>query len=191
MARESLRNNIVEAATTVFHRAGFNGCTVEDITNAAGAPKGSFYNHFKSKEQLLLASMERYSEAAGHVEILTDTSSPPLKRLKKYFDLLGADFARSSCERGCLFGNLAAEIADHNPGVRDKLGAIFASWVDLLADVVRQGQRAGEIGSSRDARSLAGFILSAWEGTLLRVRATRDESLLKEFHRVVFGELLQ
>jgi TetR/AcrR family transcriptional repressor of nem operon len=191
MARESLRENIVNAATTVFHRAGFNGCTVEDITNAAGAPKGSFYNHFKSKEQLLLTAMERYSAAAGHIEILADESTPPLKRLRKYFDRLVADFSQSSYERGCLYGNLAAEIADHNDEVRDKLGAIFTTWVDLIADVVRQAQRAGEVSSSRDAHTLGGFILSAWQGTLLRVRATRDMSLLKEFQRVVFADLLK
>jgi TetR/AcrR family transcriptional repressor of nem operon len=190
MARESLRQDIVEAATTVFHRAGFNGCTVEDITKAAGAPKGSFYNHFKSKEQLLLASMDRYREA-GHLEVLADASTPPLKRLKKYFDLLAADFADSSFERGCLFGNLAAEIADQNHDVREKLGVLFAAWVDAIANVVRQAQRAGEISSSRDARSLAGFVLSAWQGTMLRVRATRDTAPLKEFHRIVFGDLLQ
>src|SRR5215475_5768724 len=99
MARESLRQNLVEAATTVFHKSGFNGCTVEDITNAAGAPKGSFYNHFKSKEQLLLASMEHYSQA-GHIEILADEAMPPVKRLKKYFERLATDFADSSYERG-------------------------------------------------------------------------------------------
>jgi TetR/AcrR family transcriptional regulator, transcriptional repressor for nem operon len=190
MARQSLRENIVEAATTVFHRAGFNGCTVEDITVAAGVPKGSFYNHFKSKEHLLLESMDRYG-ASGHLEILADAKTPPLKRLKKYFDALAAEFADSQYERGCLYGNLAAEIADHNHDVREKLGAVFAAWVDMLADVLRQAQRAGEISSSRDARTLAGFILSAWEGTLLRVRATRDMGLLKEFHRVVFGDLLK
>jgi TetR/AcrR family transcriptional repressor of nem operon len=191
MARESLRQNIVEAATTLFHRTSFNGCTIEDITNAAGAPKGSFCNHFKSKEQLLLASMDRYSSESGHVEILLDEGTPPLKRLKKYFDSLAADFAESSHQRGCLFGNLAAEVADQNQEVREKLGAVFAAWVDLLADVVRQAQRAGDVSASRDARTIAGFILSGWQGTLLRVRATRDASLVKEFHRVVFSDLLK
>lgn len=189
MARQSLRENIVTAGTTVFHRAGFNGCTIDDITRAAEVPKGSFYNHFKSKEQLLLVAMERYG-AAGHLELLTDESTPPIKRLKRYFEQLAADFAASGYDGGCLYGNLAAEVADHQPEVRDKLGAVFASWVDQLADVVRQAQRAGEIASTRDARALAGFILSAWEGTLLRVRATRDTGLLKEFQRVVFGDLL-
>jgi TetR/AcrR family transcriptional repressor of nem operon len=191
MPRPSARGKIVEAGTELFHRTGFNGSAVEDITNAAGVPKGSFYNHFKTKEQLLLASMDRYAVEAGHTEILTDPQIPPMRRLKKYFDRLGADFAESNYERGCLYGNLAAEIADHKPGVREKLGAVFSAWVELIADVVRQGQRSGEIRATRDSRTLAGFILSAWQGTLLRVRATRDKELLKEFHRVVFGELLK
>ena len=36
----------------MFHTRGFNGCSVQDIVDAAGVPKGSFYNHFDSKEAL-------------------------------------------------------------------------------------------------------------------------------------------
>jgi len=43
----------------------------------------------------------------------------------------------------------------------------------------------------RHAKSLAGFILSAWQGTLLRVRATRDREPLKEFQRMLFNVLLK
>jgi TetR/AcrR family transcriptional repressor of nem operon len=190
MARPSLRNKIVEAGTAQFHSTGFNGCSVEDITRAAGVPKGSFYNHFKSKEELLLVAMDHHAPS-GRTEVLADGRIPPLKRLKKYFDLLAADFEASGYEKGCLYGNLASEIADHSPEVQEKLGGVFSAWVDLIADVVREGQSAKEIGSTRDARSLAGFILSAWQGTLLRVRATRDADLLKEFQRVLFGALLK
>jgi len=68
---------------------------------------------------------------------------------------------------------------------------VFSAWVELLASVVREAQSSNEISSSRDAKSLAGFILSAWQGTLLRVRATRDPEPLKEFQRMLFNVLLK
>src|SRR5258706_3284035 len=139
MPRPSTREKIIEAGTALFHRTGFNGCAVEDITNAAGVPKGSFYSHFKSKELLLLESMDRYL-VAGNLDRLADRSTPPLRRLKKYFEALGADFAGSNYQGGCLYGNLASEVADHSPEVRAKLGKIFTDWVDLVASVIREGQ---------------------------------------------------
>ena len=190
MPRPSAREKIVEAGTDVFHRVGFYGCSVEDITKTAGVPKGSFYNHFESKEDLLVESLDRYVEGGPH-GILTNRSVPPVKRLKRYFELLAADFVKSNYQRGCMIGNLSGELADHSPKVQAKLGAIFEGWAASLTDIVKEGQASGEISSSLDAATLAGFLLSAWEGTLLRVRATRDEALLKQFQRATFDSLLK
>ncbi len=190
MPRPSAREKIVEAGTDTFHRVGFHGCSVEDITSAAGVPKGSFYNHFESKEGLLLVALDRYVESGPH-GTLTNKSLGPTKRLKRYFELLAADFIASDYQRGCMIGNSANELADHQPKVREKLAALLSGWADAVASVVKEGQATGEIASTLDAKTLAGFLLSAWEGTLIRVRATRDPALLKQFQRAAFDLLLK
>ena len=190
MPKPNVREQLIEAGTAVFHRAGFHGCSVEDITRAAGVPKGSFYNHFESKEDLAVEALSRYVESTPQ-GVLSNASVPPVKRLKRYFELLAADFVASKYQRGCLVGNLSAELADHSPKVQAKLGALFVSWTKSLAEVVKQGQASGEIQSTLEAATLAGFLLSAWEGTLLRVRATRDERLLKQFQRAAFDSLVK
>ncbi len=45
-----VRERLLEAGVRIFSKSGFNGCSVQDITECAGVPKGSFYNHFDSKE---------------------------------------------------------------------------------------------------------------------------------------------
>ena len=63
MARPSsqdVRERLLEAGVQTFSKSGFNGCSVQDITDAAGVPKGSFYNHFESKEALGAAALEHY-----------------------------------------------------------------------------------------------------------------------------------
>ena len=62
MARRNTRNAILEAGTKLFIERGYNGCSVQDITEAAGVPKGSFYNHFASKEELGSAFVAAYAE---------------------------------------------------------------------------------------------------------------------------------
>ena len=65
MARRSMREEIVDAAVAQFHEKGFNAAAVKDITDRAGVPKGSFYNHFESKEALAIVALERYGEHGG------------------------------------------------------------------------------------------------------------------------------
>src|SRR5712691_5317906 len=98
MARHSLREEIVEAALEQFHAYGFNAAGVKDITDSAGVPKGSFYNHFDSKEALAVVALERYAESRG-IEDLADRSVAPLARLRGHFELLRAKMERSEERR--------------------------------------------------------------------------------------------
>src|ERR1700743_2154475 len=172
MPRPNVRENIVESALDQFHRMGFNGCSVDDITRAAGVPKGSFYNHFKGKEDLALEVIERYA-ASGPRGLLTQKDVAPLKRLKKHFGALAELFANAGCRSGCLLGNFAGELADHSEAVRGLVQERLSSWAATLADVISEAQQAGEITSRLKPDVLAGFLLSAWQGTLLRARAAQ------------------
>ena len=60
MGRPSAREGIVQAGLKCLVEKGFNAVGVQDITDTAGVPKGSFYNHFVSKEALGVEIVERY-----------------------------------------------------------------------------------------------------------------------------------
>jgi TetR/AcrR family transcriptional regulator, transcriptional repressor for nem operon len=190
MARPNVREQIVEVALEHFHQRGFNGTSVDDITRAAGVPKGSFYNHFKSKEDLAIEAVTRYSETGRHKSLI-DQQRSPLKRLKEYFAYLGKSFIELEHTRGCMIGNFANEMADHSPAIQARLKAIFEVWVGALASVIAEGQAAGEISSARDPEDLAALLLSAWEGTLIRARCTQDAGPLRQFNDVAFAMLLK
>ena len=86
-----LREQLLEAGLDTLHRKGFNATSVQDITDAAGAPKGSFYNHFESKEALAAEALRAYVEKGrARREILRDTKLPPLRRLRRYFEAMVA-----------------------------------------------------------------------------------------------------
>jgi TetR/AcrR family transcriptional regulator, transcriptional repressor for nem operon len=189
MAKPNVREKIVQAGLDVFHRAGFNGSSVEDITNLAEVPKGSFYNHFKSKEDLALEVIDRYVQGDTQ-SLLADTAVPPATRLKRYFAALGDTFAHAGYKRGCLLGNFSSELADHSAPVRRRLETAFADWVKLIANVIREAQQAGEVDSKLKPEQLASFLLSAFEGALLRARAANDATPLKEFASVTFNHLI-
>src|SRR6516162_778949 len=59
MAKANVRERLLDAGLETLHRRGFNGCGVQEITEAAGVPKGSFYNHFESKEAMAAKMAKR------------------------------------------------------------------------------------------------------------------------------------
>jgi TetR/AcrR family transcriptional repressor of nem operon len=189
MARPSVRDKIVRAGVAQFHRVGFNGSSVEDITLLAEVPKGSFYNHFKSKEDLAAEVVDRYFAQGSHA-MLGDTAVPPVTRLKRHFAALSKAFVDSGYKKGCLLGNFSSELADHSAAVRHRLETAFDEWMTLIANVIAEAQEAGEVDSKLKPEQLAGFLLSAFEGSLLRARAANNPTALKEFTTVVFSRLI-
>src|ERR1700750_820846 len=133
MARPNVRQKIVDAGLKVLIEKGFNGCGVQDITAAAGVPKGSFYNHFESKEALGAEVVERYGRDNPRRAVLADASVPALQRLRAHFERLNETYAGARFGRGCLLGNFSAELADQSQLIRERLADLYIAWSTDLA----------------------------------------------------------
>jgi TetR/AcrR family transcriptional repressor of nem operon len=192
-AKDEVRGRLLEAGVETFRRMGFNGCGVQDITDSAGVPKGSFYNHFESKEALGAEALEHYWKegACSTLRILSDETIPPVERLRQYFQTMADRLAENEFTCGCLVGNLAAEMADHSKLISDRLSSIFAGWTQAVANCIRDGQRLGQIRADARADSLAAFLLNAWEGATLRARMDKDGAALSQFINTAFTTLLK
>src|ERR1700733_5315392 len=112
MPRANVKEQLIEAGLKTLIERGFNGCGVQEITEAAGVPKGSFYNYFESKEAFSADVLEHYWEqgAQKNLAVLSDEGIPALERLKTYFSQRAAVHAAGHFERGCMIGNLATEV---------------------------------------------------------------------------------
>jgi TetR/AcrR family transcriptional repressor of nem operon len=186
--RVSVRENIVEAALVEFHQRGFTACSVEDITKAAGVPKGSFYNHFKSKEDLGAEVVSRYTTGSGWQ---TEYKVTPVQQLRARFkamrDTQEEDYGFA---RGCLIGNMGAELADHSAVIRAQVDTSLEGWSASIADSIRAARDCGELPAGRDADQLSRFILNAWEGALLRAKVVKTAEPYDDFFAVVFDDVL-
>ena len=191
MPKPNVREQIVVAGLETLHRCGFNGSGVQDITDAAGVPKGSFYNHFESKEALGVAVLDRYWQiCAAQLRLLSDERVPPLDRLRGYFESLAETIAGQGYAKGCLIGNFSTELADQSRLVRERLTGIFAAWTQALETCIREAQRTDAVRSNLDARTLAALLLSTWEGTVMRVKVDKSDAAVKQFMAVVFTDIL-
>ncbi|HDG1670436.1 TetR family transcriptional regulator C-terminal domain-containing protein [Klebsiella huaxiensis] len=186
------RENIILAGVKLLHEAGFAATGVQEIVNAAGVPKGSFYNHFASKEDFGREVVEFYFTSGVPVlrEILADPQIPPLDRMRNYFEQRIQAFKQTDFVKGCLMGNMSLEIADHSGPIRDTIAANFREWSMMFENCVAEAQKSGAVQNPMPSSVLAQFILNSWEGALLRMRVEKNDQPLRDFCVVVFSSLL-
>ena len=191
MARSNCREKILDAAVQTLHERGFNGCGVQDITDAAGVPKGSFYNHFESKEALGAEALDRFwqSRACGYLRILSDESMRPIDRLQRYFATVGAAMATREYACGCMIGNLSLELSDQSRLVRDRLASVFAGWTRAIETCLREAQQARQVRTDLNAAILADFLINAWQGAVLRTRVDKDGGAFAAFDSIIFSTI--
>jgi TetR/AcrR family transcriptional repressor of nem operon len=193
--KPSLRDRLLDAGLKVMFRRGYTGAAVRDIAAEAGAPQGSFTNHFRSKEAFAGEVLDRYFDhVRGLVrEALDDPALTPRARLRRYLDLITGRLAAEGWERGCLIGDLSLEAPGHSEALRARLAAIFTEWRAPFAACIAEGQATGEIAADFAAEELAEFLLASWQGAILRMKVDRDPAPLERFKAIafatVFGEI--
>jgi len=190
MPKANVQERLIEAGLKTLLAGGFNGVGVQEITDAAGVPKGSFYNHFDSKETLGAQIVDRYGMNNTRRGILLDKNVPPLQRLRTHFNALNDTFIKSKFERGCLLGNFSAELANQSAAIRDSLAKLFERWTEDLKVAIEDAQAEGAVSSDHKAADIAAFLLDAYEGSLLRARVQRDRAPFDRFMKLAFEQIL-
>ena len=193
MPRHSLRERILEAGLKVMFRKGYVGAGVRDIVAEAPAPQGSFTNHFRSKEEFAREVLDRYFDDLKRVvaEALQDSSRTPRQRLKHYLDIITDRLAKAEFSRGCLIGDFSLEAAPQSEMLRARLANIFIEWRTPFAACIAEGQIAGEIPATFAPEELAEFLLSSWEGAILRMKVERNADALNRFKSIVFATVFK
>src|SRR4051794_1268071 len=102
MARGDTKNRLLDVGRTVFLEKGFNHAGIEAILQAAGVPKGSFYNYFENKEDFGLQVINRFAECYDDEldRFLADESLSPLSRLRAYFESIIVQLEGNGCRNG-------------------------------------------------------------------------------------------
>lgn len=175
-----------------MHAQGYNATGVAEIVERASAPKGTFYNHFESKEAFALLVVDRFFERVFSLfeARMQDPAGTPRARLRGYFEDRAAFFEANGCQRGCLLGNFGLEMSDQSEIIRARLQAHFDTWTARMATCIEAAQRAGEVRAEAEPGDLAQFILSSWEGALLSMRIQKSTAPLHAFLRFAFDGVL-
>jgi TetR/AcrR family transcriptional regulator, transcriptional repressor for nem operon len=187
------RRKLLDAGVRMLHTGGYASTSVQDIVGAAAVPKGSFYNHFESKEAFGAAVVDAYFEPREENmrALFGDTGMAPLDRLSAYFDRRIVACKKAGYAQGCLLGNLSLEVTDRSVAMRERIAGKFEAWAAFIEECIREAKEEGAMQNPLPAPQLAQFVLNSWEGALVRMRAEKSATALQLFKQVVFQSILR
>ena len=169
----STRDRLLAVAMRLFWEKGYGPTSVADIVREAGAHSGSLYHFFPTKQDLLLAVLERYRTGIGPMllEPAWEGTPDPIERVFALLARYRQHLVDTDCFYGCPIGSLALELHEPDPPVRELLAANFDGWTRA---VQRCLDEAGDrIPADIDCRELAVFVLTTMEGGVMQARTHR------------------
>lgn len=177
------RKKLISTGLAYLTERGFSDVSVDEILMAAGATKGSFYHHFRSKADFGMALVEAYHDYfAGKLRYWFEKGDlTPLEQIKAFIKDAEQGMARHGFARGCLIGNLGQEMAALPPELSKRLIEVLEEWQKITAACLKEAQAQKQISLRQDADGLAEFFWIGWEGAVLRAKLERKPEPLRHF----------
>ncbi|WP_394837962.1 TetR/AcrR family transcriptional regulator [Pendulispora rubella] len=186
------RERLLSAGLEAMHTRGYHATGIADVVERVEVPKGTFYNHFDSKEAFGAAVTDAFfSGVLGALEpFVDDESRSPLARVRAYFEARIAANRGRGYVKGCLLGNFSLECTDESEPIRERLREHFEVWAARLAGCLAEAQECGELRRDVSPDRLARFLIGGWEGALVAMRVEKSATPLVEFVENAFTLVL-
>jgi TetR/AcrR family transcriptional repressor of nem operon len=172
---------------------GYHDLGIQAVLAATNIPKGSFYHHFRDKEDFGLQVIDQYM-AQVHEAMdasLGDRSRSPVERVRRFFDSIRESY-RQEGYLGCLLGGLGQELAGASEVFRVKIEECFSAIQQRIAVCLDEARQRGDIPSESDTNEMASLLVNCWEGAALRSRlqgeATPLTTMLDFYFRSTVGQ---
>lgn len=162
------KTKLLDAALHVIRAKGYAATTVDDICHKAGVTKGSFFHHFKSKDELALAAASYWGTitdaffAAAPYRNLQD----PLDRLLGYVNFRAAILNGELPDYTCLLGTLVQETYATHPDIRAACDQVMSSHVAELTRDIEAAKQRDAPNAAWSAESVGYFIQAVRAGLI-------------------------
>jgi TetR/AcrR family transcriptional regulator, transcriptional repressor for nem operon len=173
---------LLNSALDVIRAKGYAGTTVDDICHKAGITKGSFFHHFKSKDELTLAAVaywtsltEGFFAAAPYRK-----AKDPLDRLFGYLEFRGTILSADIPEYTCLLGTLIQEAYETHPEIRSACDRGLSSHIAVLTDGIEAARQLHFPTARGSAESVGYLIQAVLQGSFIFAKAKQSPDVVRE-----------
>jgi TetR/AcrR family transcriptional repressor of nem operon len=176
------KTKLLDAALDAVRAKGYAATTVDDICHAAGVTKGSFFHHFRTKDDLAVTAAAHWSErveeffAAAPYRRLAD----PLDRLLGYVDFRIGILTGDLRDYTCFLGTLLQETYATHPDIRAACERGLAAHVDSLVGDIEAARRLYAPAAPWSAQSLSVFIQTVLQGAFILAKAKQGPEVARD-----------
>ena len=166
----------------VIRAKGYEAATVDDLCEAAGLTKGSFFHHFESKEQRAIAAAAHFAAmaetlfAAASYQQATD----PLDRLLGYVDFRAAIMRGDLPDFTCLLGTMVQESYDTHPTIRAACDKHISAHAKKVAAIISEAKRLYAPQAPWSPESLGLFTQAVIQGAFILAKAKHGPEIAVE-----------
>lgn len=169
----------VRIAMNIFWKNGYNQSSVEDLQNAMGLQRGSFYFYFKDKSSLFLEVLELYRDEIVSVRKQAVLKSKTTKAgIRKFFNMLLDHNLKDKGCPGCLNTNTATELGSTDEKVSRYLTDGMVRWEKFWFDYLKNGQSKGEISPKLNIKVAARQLVLLTQGINVIGKVRPDKTYL-------------
>jgi TetR/AcrR family transcriptional repressor of nem operon len=177
--RHESKTRLLDAALHVIRARGYTATRIEDICETAGLTKGSFFHHFKSKEELALAAAEHFSATADGLFSIAPYQklSDPLERLLGYVDFRKAILQGELPDYTCLLGTMVQEAYETHPLIRKACDRCIAAHAATLVPDIEAAIRKYGVKADWTVESLAYYTQAVIQGAFILAKAQHSSGV--------------
>jgi len=180
------RERIVDNATELFAAKGYHGTTIDEIVQATGIAKGTFYVYFDSKEEILVEVIKRLIENTL-ARIESKLGKGERKGLVSRIEIKGQEMLDLYLERSELLYMLLGETVG-NPRLMNQLREVYRQLASRIEEDIREGVEAGEIFPFGDLEVISYALVGMGQSIAILLsgdRETRKEDTWKTLHEFI------
>jgi TetR/AcrR family transcriptional repressor of nem operon len=175
------KTKLLDAALHVIRSKGYSATTVDDICKHGGVTKGSFFHHFRTKDELAL-------DAVTHWRAMTEAlfasasyhqAKDPLERVLGYVDFRGQILTGEVPDYTCLLGTLVQETYDSHPAIRIACDLALSSHVAALTRDLEAAKKRYAPKATWSPESVGYFIQGVLQGSFIFAKAKLDPEVVR------------
>lgn len=174
------RDHLIKSGQELIWSKGYDLCSVKDITNAAGLPKGSFYHYFESKEKFALEAMQEFIDA--HPETL-DGAPDGLAAFETVIDRRISSIVEIQCARECYISVMCHAYTEQEDDFRQRVVESLTKSNAAMRQLLEDLKKRDLLRETLDIAELEEFIDFSWRGARLKARMLQSSTPLHIFKR--------
>lgn len=182
MRRTSTKEKILKEGKSLLQQYGYNGFSFQDIANSVGIKKPSLYDHFSSKDDLIIAILAEYNQLFEAWKIQVNDLNPP-EKIRKVFQV----FYSFSCDhkKVCPVLALIADMKVISKSAQKEMKNFIDNWLDWLSEIILEGQTKNVFQNNISPHDLSSFIYSQLMGSQLQAKIQGNPNLINEASELV------